>query len=56
MGLCGKGLKEMDRLNNELEINIIGAKLLPKAITRRQNFRVVQIETNCRQHFKVHLQ
>ena len=22
-------------------------------ITRRQNFRLVQIETNCRQHFKV---
>ena len=24
-------------------------------ITRRQNFRMVQMETNCRQHFKVHL-
>ena len=24
-------------------------------ITRRQNFRQVQIETNCRRHFKVHL-
>ena len=24
------------------------------SITRRQNFRLVQIETNCRQHFKVH--
>ena len=22
--------------------------------TRQQNFRLVQIETNCRQHFKVH--
>ena len=26
-----------------------------KPITRRQNFRLVQIETNCRRHFKVHL-
>ena len=25
------------------------------AITRRQNFRLVQIEANCRQHFKLHL-
>ena len=24
-------------------------------ITRRQNFRLVQIETNCRLYFKVHL-
>ena len=24
-------------------------------ITRRHNFRLVQIETNCRRHFKVHL-
>ena len=24
-------------------------------IIRRQNFRLVQIETNCRRHFKVHL-
>ena len=24
-------------------------------ITRRQNYRLIQIETNCRQHFKVHL-
>ena len=24
-------------------------------LTRRQNFRLVQIETNCRRHFKVHL-
>ena len=24
-------------------------------ITRRQNFKLVQIETNCRRHFKVHL-
>ena len=23
--------------------------------TRRQNFRLVQIETNCRRHFEVHL-
>ena len=26
-----------------------------KPITRRQNFRLVQVETNCNQHFKVHL-
>ena len=25
------------------------------SITRRQNFRLVQIETNCRRHFQVHL-
>ena len=24
-------------------------------VTRRQNFRLVQIETNCRRRFKVHL-
>ena len=24
-------------------------------ITRQQNFRLVQNETNCRRHFKVHL-
>ena len=24
-------------------------------ITRRQNFRLVQFETNCRRHFKMHL-
>ena len=24
-------------------------------ITRRQNFRQIQIKTNCRRHFKVHL-
>ena len=35
---------------------VLGAKvelLIP--ITRRQNFELVQIETNCRRHFKVHL-
>ena len=26
-----------------------------KPITRRQNFRLVQTETNCRRHFKAHL-
>ena len=30
--------------------------LLHQPITRQQNFRLVQIETNCRQHFKVHLE
>ena len=29
--------------------------ICPQVITRRQNFRLVQIETNCRRHFKVHL-
>ena len=24
-------------------------------VSRRQNFRIVQIETNCRQYFRVHL-
>ena len=24
-------------------------------ITRQQNFRLVQIETNCRRHFKMHV-
>ena len=28
----------------------------PKPITRQQTFRLVQIETNCRRHFKVQLQ
>ena len=28
----------------------------PKPITGRQTFRLVQIETNCRRHFKGHLQ
>ena len=32
---------------------VVEGKLQP--ITRRQNFRLVQIETNCRQHFKAHL-
>ena len=27
----------------------------PEPITRQQNFRLVQIETNSRRHFKVHL-
>ena len=27
----------------------------PYSITRRQNFRQVQNESNCRQYFKVHL-
>ena len=29
--------------------------LFGKPITKRQNFKLVQIETNCRLHFKVHL-
>ena len=30
-------------------------KSLTFPITRRQNFRMVKIETNCRRHFKVRL-
>ena len=29
--------------------------LLPLPVTRRHNFSLVQIETNCRRHSKVHL-
>ena len=30
--------------------------VVSKLMTRRQNFRFIQIETNCRRHFKVHLE
>ena len=41
--LCGNGL------------NNVACSPIQSVITRRQNFRLVQIETNCRQHYKVHL-
>ena len=34
--------------------NILVKKMSTNPITRRQNFRLVQIETHCRQHFIVH--
>ena len=36
----------------EFTINLYSAEL---TITRRQNFRLVQIETNCRRHCKAYL-
>ena len=55
----GKDLIDRYRCNDQLSIT---DHLFPKArelhtkpITRLQNFRLVQIETNCRRHFKMHV-
>ena len=37
-----------------LQIDKIVRSYCPKPSTRQQNFRLVQIETNCRQDFEVH--
>ena len=45
----------IDISNNALVREIQIRKSEYQSITRRQNFRQVQIDRNCRQHLKVHL-
>ena len=58
--LSGEGLNKLRFHFNPVDLYcVFNCKLLLNniclTITRRQNFRLVQLETDCRRHFKVHL-
>ena len=65
-GLFGKGLTKnisiqgpftsgIHKYADKVHSFLASARFLYQPITRRQNFRLVQIKTNCRRHLKVHL-
>ena len=52
--MCTKLSKDLTPTDLPFDQTCLVSKLV-QPITRQDNFRMVQIETDCRRHFKVHL-